>query len=63
VAAGKKKSNNQWICDCCNVASFSSYEEACAHQEICKKSADLTNTGSSGSGGGNSRTATKVNTM
>eukprot|EP00537_Pseudo-nitzschia_pungens_P000446 CAMPEP_0172362988 /NCGR_PEP_ID=MMETSP1060-20121228/6462_1 /TAXON_ID=37318 /ORGANISM="Pseudo-nitzschia pungens, Strain cf. cingulata" /LENGTH=694 /DNA_ID=CAMNT_0013085627 /DNA_START=81 /DNA_END=2165 /DNA_ORIENTATION=- len=29
--------SNQWICDYCNVASFSSYEEACAHEEICKK--------------------------
>ncbi|VEU38954.1 unnamed protein product [Pseudo-nitzschia multistriata] len=28
---------NQWVCDYCNVASFSSYEEACAHEEICKK--------------------------
>ena len=26
-----------WVCDYCNVASFSSYEEACAHEEICKK--------------------------
>jgi hypothetical protein len=33
---------NQWICDYCNVASFSSYEEACTHEEICKKSS-LTN--------------------
>ena len=31
-------SSNQWICDYCNVASFSSYEEACTHEEICKKS-------------------------
>jgi len=29
--------NNQWICDYCNVASFSSYEEACAHEEVCKR--------------------------
>eukprot|EP00536_Pseudo-nitzschia_multiseries_P013729 jgi/Psemu1/291033/fgenesh1_pg.606_\ len=29
--------SNQWICDYCNVASFSSYEDACAHEEICKK--------------------------
>ena len=28
---------NQWICDFCNVASFSTYEEACAHEEICKR--------------------------
>jgi len=29
--------SNQWICDYCNVASFSTYEEACAHEEICKR--------------------------
>jgi hypothetical protein len=29
---------NQWICDFCNVASFSTYEEACAHEDICKRS-------------------------
>jgi len=39
-------SSNQWICDYCNVASFSSYEEACAHEEICQKSsADPTKSG------------------
>jgi hypothetical protein len=27
---------NQWICDFCNVASFSSYDEACAHEQACK---------------------------
>lgn len=27
---------NHWICDFCNVASFTSYEEACAHEEACK---------------------------
>ena len=29
--------SNQWICDYCNVASFATYEEACAHEEICKR--------------------------
>ena len=33
-----KPSTNQWICDYCNVASFSTYEEAVAHEEICKRS-------------------------
>jgi hypothetical protein len=28
--------DNQWICDYCNVASFSTYEEACDHENICK---------------------------
>eukprot|EP00934_Nitzschia_sp_Nitz4_P001414 Nitzschia sp. Nitz4//scaffold151_size53849//17389//19320//NITZ4_006718-RA/size53849-processed-gene-0.58-mRNA-1//1//CDS//3329537129//1414//frame0 len=27
---------NQWICDYCNVAAFSSYDEACLHEEACK---------------------------
>lgn len=35
--AAANNNSNQWICDYCNVASFSSYEEACAHEEICKK--------------------------
>ncbi len=36
--AGSTSANtNQWICDFCNVASFSTYEEACAHEEICKR--------------------------
>ena len=28
---------NQWICDFCNVASFSSYDECCAHENACSK--------------------------
>ena len=32
-AAGKQ---GQWICDFCNVASFQSYKEACAHEQVCK---------------------------
>lgn len=35
--AAATANNNQWICDYCNVASFSTYEEACAHEEICKR--------------------------
>lgn len=35
-------STNQWICDFCNVASFSTYEEACAHEEICKRAGPST---------------------
>lgn len=27
---------NQWICDFCNSASFSSYDEACTHEAACK---------------------------
>lgn len=33
---------NQWICDFCNVASFKTYEEACAHEEVCKRSGPTT---------------------
>ena len=28
---------NQWICDFCNVASFSSYDECCTHEHVCSK--------------------------
>lgn len=28
--------NNEWICDFCNVASFSTFEEACIHEEACR---------------------------
>lgn len=28
---------NTWICDFCNSASFSTYEEACAHEDECKR--------------------------
>ena len=31
--------SNQWICDFCNAASFASYEEACYHEEICRRRA------------------------
>jgi hypothetical protein len=27
----------RWACDICNVATFLSYEEACAHEEICSR--------------------------
>jgi hypothetical protein len=27
----------RWACDVCNVATFLSYEEACAHEEICSR--------------------------
>lgn len=27
----------RWACDYCNVATFLSYEEACAHEEVCKR--------------------------
>ena len=27
----------RWACDFCNVATFLSYEEACAHEEICAR--------------------------
>lgn len=27
----------RWACDYCNVATFLSYEEACAHEEICSR--------------------------
>jgi hypothetical protein len=27
---------NEWVCDFCNVASFSTYEEACVHEGACK---------------------------
>lgn len=30
-------SANQWICDYCNAASFASYEEACLHEEFCRR--------------------------
>jgi hypothetical protein len=29
--------NRRWACDICNVATFLSYEEACAHEEICSR--------------------------
>ena len=29
---------SQWICDFCNVAAFATYEDACAHEEVCKQS-------------------------
>jgi len=29
---------NKWICDYCNIASFSNYEEACAHEVMCQRS-------------------------
>lgn len=29
-------SENQWVCDYCNLASFSTYKDACAHEETCK---------------------------
>mmetsp|Transcript_16349 Transcript_16349/g.24082 ORF Transcript_16349/g.24082 Transcript_16349/m.24082 type:complete len:754 (+) Transcript_16349:78-2339(+) len=32
----KKSTNHDWVCDYCNQASFSSYEEACAHEDVCK---------------------------
>jgi hypothetical protein len=28
--------SNTWICDFCNNASFSSFQEACAHENVCK---------------------------
>lgn len=31
---------DEWICDYCNSASFTCYKEACAHEEICKRSLD-----------------------
>lgn len=31
IASGKR-----WICDFCNIASFPSYQEACAHEETCR---------------------------
>lgn len=41
TASHSKKSSKtitkgDWVCDYCNKASFSSYEEACAHEEVCK---------------------------
>lgn len=27
---------DKWICDYCNVAAFDSYQEACAHEEVCR---------------------------
>lgn len=27
---------DQWVCDVCNVASFPTYEQACAHEETCR---------------------------
>jgi len=27
----------RWACDYCNVATFLSYEEACAHEEVCSR--------------------------
>lgn len=29
--------NRRWACDVCNVATFLSYEEACAHEEVCSR--------------------------
>lgn len=29
--------NRRWACDICNVATFLSYEEACAHEEVCSR--------------------------
>lgn len=29
------QTQNQWICDFCNVASFATYQEACIHEEGC----------------------------
>ena len=34
--ASMSSMNNIWICDYCNSAAFGSYEEACAHEEVCK---------------------------
>ena len=31
--------SNQWICDYCNAASFASYEEACYHEDHCRRRA------------------------
>lgn len=31
--------SSQWICDYCNAASFASYEEACYHEEHCRRRA------------------------
>lgn len=28
---------NKWICDFCNAASFDTYEEACVHEELCRR--------------------------
>jgi hypothetical protein len=28
---------NKWICDYCNAASFDSYDEACLHEELCRR--------------------------
>ena len=29
--------SRRWACDICNVATFASYEEACAHEEVCSR--------------------------
>ena len=31
-----RKAENTWICDYCNSAAFATYEDACAHEEVCK---------------------------
>jgi hypothetical protein len=36
-AAAAAGSQNQWICDYCNAASFTSYKEACYHEAVCRR--------------------------
>lgn len=34
---GEFTRQRRWACDICNVATFLSYEEACAHEEMCSR--------------------------
>lgn len=36
-AADTFSRSRRWACDYCNVATFLSYEEACAHEEVCSR--------------------------
>ncbi len=35
--AKKKIVKERWVCDICRVAAFEDFEEACRHEEICRK--------------------------
>ena len=46
--------SKRWACDFCGLATFSTYEEACAHEEVCRHAGYHRNSrgGGGGSGGG-----------